>query len=37
MPDYSNGDLESQGADLSEDPYKDFGSEVVLSDDDLPF
>lgn len=23
--------------DISEDPYKDFGSEVVLSDDDLPF
>ena len=35
MPDYSNGD--NQGADLSEDPYKDLGSEVVLSDDDLPF
>lgn len=24
-------------ADVSEDPFKDFGSEVVLSDDDLPF
>jgi len=23
--------------DLSEDPFKDFGSEVILSDDDLPF
>lgn len=23
--------------DLSEDPFKDFGEEVVLSDDDLPF
>ncbi len=23
--------------DLTEDPFKDFGSEVVLSDDDLPF
>lgn len=23
--------------DISEDPFKDFGSEVVLSDDDLPF
>jgi hypothetical protein len=23
--------------DLAEDPYKDFGSEVTLSDDDLPF
>jgi len=24
-------------ADVSDDPFKDFGSEVVLSDDDLPF
>lgn len=24
-------------SDLTEDPFKDFGSEVVLSDDDLPF
>lgn len=23
--------------DISEDPYKDFGNEVALSDDDLPF
>ena len=23
--------------DLTEDPFKDFGSEVVLTDDDLPF
>lgn len=23
--------------DISEDPFKDFGSEVILSDDDLPF
>ena len=23
--------------DITEDPFKDFGSEVVLSDDDLPF
>lgn len=23
--------------DISEDPFKDFGSEVALSDDDLPF
>lgn len=37
MPDYSMGDAESQPADLSEDPFKDMGSEVVLSDDDLPF
>ncbi len=38
QPDYSMGDVSSvQPADLNEDPYKDFGSEVVLSDDDLPF
>lgn len=37
MPDYSTGDEAAQGEDLTEDPYKDFGSEVVLSDDDLPF
>ena len=37
MPDYSMGDVSAQPADLSEDPYKDFGSEIVLSDDDLPF
>lgn len=24
-------------SDINEDPFKDFGSEVVLSDDDLPF
>jgi single-stranded DNA-binding protein len=23
--------------DFTEDPFKDFGSEVILSDDDLPF
>ena len=23
--------------DISEDPFKDFGQEVVLSEDDLPF
>lgn len=36
-PDYSMGDTPSQPANLEEDPFKDFGSEVVLSDDDLPF
>lgn len=36
-PDYSMGDQTSQPADLDSDPFKDFGSEVVLSDDDLPF
>ena len=24
-------------ADISEDPFKDFGDEIALSDDDLPF
>ena len=28
---------QAQTSDVSEDPFKDFGSEVVLSDDDLPF
>ncbi len=39
MPDYSTGDVftEAQTSDVTEDPFKDFGSEVVLSDDDLPF
>ena len=38
MPDYSMGDSSpSEPTDLKEDPFKDFGSEVVLSDDDLPF
>ncbi len=27
----------STTTDVSEDPFKDFGEEVVLSDDDLPF
>ena len=33
---YSNVNNQ-MGTDLTEDPFKDFGSEVVLSDDDLPF
>lgn len=37
MPDYSMGDASQQPANLESDPFKDFGSEVVLSDDDLPF
>ena len=41
MPDYNNVDQDSNSTpettDLTEDPFKDFGSEVVLSDDDLPF
>ena len=31
------GETTHETADVSEDPFKDFGSEVVLSDDDLPF
>ncbi len=40
MPDYNekdNNPIEINGSDISEDPFKDFGSEVSLSDDDLPF
>ena len=40
MPDYNDvqtGRIENNGSDVSEDPFKDFGSEVSLSDDDLPF
>ena len=40
MPDYNNVDQSTstpETTDLIDDPFKDFGSEVVLSDDDLPF
>lgn len=38
MPDYNTVDQQSMPTtDITEDPFKDFGSEVVLSDDDLPF
>ncbi|HOP65614.1 MAG TPA: single-stranded DNA-binding protein [Bacilli bacterium] len=30
-------DQDIQTTDVTEDPFKDFGEEVVLSDDDLPF
>lgn len=30
-----NNDIET--TDISEDPFKDFGNEITLSDDDLPF
>ena len=33
----SNVSSPVETTDLTEDPFKDFGSEVVLSDDDLPF
>ena len=37
-PNYNNGDNNPiETSDISEDPFKDFGLEVVLSDDDLPF
>lgn len=29
--------IEENGSDVSEDPFKNFGTEVSLSDDDLPF
>ena len=31
------GSSDIQTTDISEDPFKDFGEEVALSDDDLPF
>ncbi len=40
MPDYNqtgNQINEMPTTDITDDPFKDFGSEVVLSDDDLPF
>lgn len=38
-PTYQNNGASNDIAttDISEDPFKDFGSEVALSDDDLPF
>lgn len=37
-PSYNSGNTNQvETTDISEDPFKDFGSEVVLSDDDLPF
>ena len=35
MPDYNDADMPS--TDVTEDPFSDFGDEVTLSDDDLPF
>ena len=32
---YANSDIET--TDVSEDPFKDFGEEIALSEDDLPF
>lgn len=33
----NNSSSDIATTDISEDPFKDFGSEVALSDDDLPF
>lgn len=38
MPNYNdNQSFPVESTDISEDPFKNFGSEVSLSDDDLPF
>lgn len=40
MPDYNEsqkGPQDMPTTDVSQDPFKDFGEEVALSDDDLPF
>lgn len=42
VPSFDGGNVNVNQApiettDITEDPFKDFGSEVVLSDDDLPF
>jgi single-strand DNA-binding protein len=34
---YSSSKSDITTTDVSEDPFKDFGEEVALSDDDLPF
>ncbi len=34
---YVGPEMDMATTDISEDPFKDFGSEVALSDDDLPF
>ena len=36
-PSYNDSNNENSTADVSEDPFKDFGDEISLSDDDLPF
>ena len=33
----NNSDIPMETADLSEDPFKNFGEEITLSSDDLPF
>ena len=34
---YNNEPASMPTSDISEDPFKDFGEEIALSDDDLPF
>ncbi len=34
---YAPADQDIKTTDVTEDPFKDFGEEIVLSDDDLPF
>lgn len=34
---FPTGEESTGTTDISDDPFKDFGDEVVLSDDDLPF
>lgn len=36
VPSYNQGG-DMPTSDISEDPFKDFGEEIALSDDDLPF
>lgn len=35
--DFTNNNSNITTTDITEDPFKDFGDEVALSDDDLPF
>lgn len=35
--DFTNNNSNIATTDITEDPFKDFGDEVALSDDDLPF
>ena len=34
---YTEANTNIEPTDISEDPFKDFGEEITLSDDDLPF
>ena len=36
-PNYDNAHNDVETTDISEDPYKDFGEEFTLSNEDLPF